>query len=108
MGTDKNYKIVPMGYGGMVNHTNDRTLQNVQLTRIRGLKKRSEHSSEVVYELIKDIEPGKELLGYYGDEMNAEIEKNVTNVSFAEETQADWAKFLSYGLYHLQYLEEVL
>ena len=108
MGSKKGYKIVPMGLGGLVNHTDERAMQNVQLTCIPGLAKRSEHSSEVVYQALRDIKPGEELLGYYGDQINSEIEKNITNLSYVEENRADWQKFLSFDLYHLKCLEEIL
>lgn len=104
LASDKDYKIVPMGYGGMVNHTDNGANQNVELVRIN-LPGRG---PEIVYQALRDIEPGEELLGYYGDQINTEIEKNVANLSYVEQNQADWAKFLSYDLYHLKCLEEAL
>src|ERR1035438_10007846 len=58
----KDYKIVPMGFGGMVNHTDDKVIRNVQLVCILVTSKKTK---EVVYQALRDIEPGEELLGYY-------------------------------------------
>lgn len=105
LASNKDYKIVPFGYGGMVNHTDDKNKQNVELVRLTIPKK---SKPKVVYQALRAIEPGEELLGYYGDQINAEIGKIVANLSFVKQHQTDWQKFLSHDLYHLKCLEEVL
>jgi len=104
LAADKNYKIVPMGFAAMVNHTNDKNKQNVELVciPIPGRDK------TVVYQALRDIEPGEELLGYYGDQINAEIEKTVASLGYVKQHKTDWQEFLSYDLYHLKCLEEAL
>lgn len=57
-------KIVPMGFGGIVNHTNDEEKQNVFLTYLpRNRSKRSVHSTQAVHMALRDIQAGEELLG---------------------------------------------
>lgn len=107
-GTKDDSKIVPMGYAGIINHTADPVLQNMELTCERGLSKRSEHSSEVVYKTLRDIEPGEELLGNYGENIGKEIEKVANNISYHETMKSDWEMFLSYNLYDLKRLTDLL
>lgn len=72
----KNYKfsaegnfeecIIPMGYGGMVNHTDDQDLQNVAITYLPpDVPVRNQHAGRAVYMAIRDIEENEELLGKY-------------------------------------------
>ena len=79
-GSKPDTKIVPMGYAGIINHTDDPSLLNVNLTKIPGLKKRSEHSSEIVYHAIRDIQPNEELLGNYGEQIGRELEEITKNM----------------------------
>jgi len=80
----RNAKIVPMGFGGMVNHSDDANLQNCALEYNAGLGKRSEHTGQVVYRFIKDIFPDEELIGNYGPDIGGEISNFNTNVNFVE------------------------
>src|SRR3990167_4871707 len=59
--------IVPMGYGGMVNHANEPSQQNVEIRWIKHMGKKSQHAGEIVYMVIKDIAVDEELLGNYGE-----------------------------------------
>jgi SET domain-containing protein len=86
-------KIIPIGYAGIINHTTDPILQNMDLVRVKGLRKRSPHASEIIYKAIRDIEPGEELLGNYGEQIGQEIEK-----------VSEWETFLDYNLYNLKTL----
>lgn len=107
-GTKADAKIVPMGWAALVNHTNDKTLQNCEIRHIRGLKKRSEHSSEIVYYFLRDVQPGEEVIGNYGDQIGGEVQQTLENVGYAEANKADWDLFLSYDLYDLKRLCDLL
>lgn len=107
-GSKKDAKIVPMGYAGIINHTNDAALQNMQLTCQKGLSKRNEHASEVVYQALRDIEPGQELLGNYGEDIGKEIEIMTSNYTYHDEVKEDWEVFLAYNLYDLKRLTDLL
>lgn len=107
-GMNKDAKIVPMGYAGIINHTNDPAKLNMKLTTERGLSKRSQHASGVIYKALRDIEPGEELLGNYGEEIGREVDNMVSNVSYHDEIKNDWEVFLGYNLYDLKRLTELL
>jgi hypothetical protein len=108
-GSDKqDAYIVPMGYGGMVNHTDDKTLQNCELRIVKNLSKRSQHCGQVVYLAIKDIGEGEELLGNYGELVGKEIEWATKKAETIDKHEEDWKTFLSYDLYNLGMLQERL
>jgi hypothetical protein len=96
-----NAKIVPMGFGGMVNHTDNPTLQNCNLEYAPGLNKRSEHAGQVVYRFIRDIYPDEELLGNYGPEVGEEVKKISTTIGFADTNKLEIERFLKFNLYNL-------
>lgn len=79
--------IIPLGYGGIVNHANKSEDQNVE---IKYIKKRSE--SICVYHFLRDVEKGEEILGDYGDEFRRIHE---------HKDSGDWGSFLDLGLYNL-------
>jgi hypothetical protein len=97
-------KIVPMGYGGMVNHSDDPNLQNCKLEYAAGLNKRSEHSGQVIYRFIKDILPDEELIGNYGPNIAQEIKKINNNVEFVDDNKKEIERFLKFNLYGMPQL----
>lgn len=80
--------IIPFGYGGIVNHANSPSDQNVE---IRYVKKGS--SDACVYHFKRDVRKGEEILGDYGEEF-----RNVRE-------DAEWGTFLALGLYNLDKLK---
>ncbi len=88
--------IIPMGYGGMVNHANEKKDQNVE---IRYIKKNDDLAC--VYYFIKDVKKGDEILGDYGDDWRSLL--NWTrNINSADEgDDEEWMSFLELGLYNL-------
>ena len=99
--------IVPMGYAGMINHTNDKKLQNVALEYVPGLAKRSSDAGQVIYRFIRNIKAGEELLGYYGDEKDKEIKWLADRSSYHDEKGNLWKEFLDLNLYNLGLLAKV-
>jgi SET domain-containing protein len=88
--------IIPLGYGGIVNHANEKQDQNVE---IRYIKKGKE--SICVYWFLKDVKKDEEVLGNYGEGWNS-MSRWVENVDLNEEDhQEEWDSFLSLGLYNL-------
>lgn len=85
--------IVPMGFGGMVNHTEDKNLQNVEL---RYLKHSSSNSAagSAVYYFIKDVKKDEEILGNYGQLFESKINEDKY-----------WQMFLDLELYNLKQLK---
>jgi len=99
--------IVPMGYAGMINHTDDKKLQNVELEYVPGLSKRSSDAGQVIYRFVRDIKSGEELLGYYGDDKNKEIKWLTDRSSYHDEKGNLWKEFLALDLYNLGLLAKV-
>jgi len=89
--------IIPMGYGGIVNHANYKKDQNVE---IRYIKKNSENIC--VYYFLRDVKKGEEILGDYGDGWK-NLNKWAEKIGFdsKEEDIKDWISFLDLGLYNL-------
>jgi hypothetical protein len=88
-----NRNIVPMGFGGMVNHTDDTEKQNVELTYMKRTPENTSSGSAVYY-FLKDVKKGEEILGNYGEKWSAKLaEKN------------DWQMFLDLELYNLKELK---
>lgn len=50
--------LIPMGYGGLVNHTDDIEKRNCEITHIGG---------DIYYVFTKDLEKNEEVLGNYGE-----------------------------------------
>jgi len=100
--------IVPMGYGGMVNHTDDKEKQNVELRWVKNLNKRSQHAGEIVYMAIRDIEGGEELLGNYGDAVGKEVQWLQEKTQIFDKEEDVWQSFLAYDLYNLGILRDRL
>lgn len=85
--------IIPMGFGAIVNHTNDKNLQNVELRYIKHNSKNISAGSAVYY-FIKDIKKGQEVLGNYGEE----FDKIITEENY-------WEMFLDLELYNFKKLK---
>ncbi len=101
-----NAKIVPMGFGAMVNHSDNPQLQNCYLTFDKKRLKKSEHAGQVFYVFTRDILPDEELIGNYGEEVGKEIQKTNEATDFLYDNKAEIARFLSYDLYDLKNIME--
>jgi hypothetical protein len=89
--------IIPMGYGGIVNHANNKKDQNVE---IRYIKKNSDYIC--IYYFIKDVKKGEEILGDYGEGWKIlENWAKETNKENTDENMEEWFSFLDLGLYNL-------
>jgi len=98
-----NAKILPMGFGGMVNHSDDQKLVNCCIEYAPG-PKRSQHAGQVIYRFLRDIHPDEELVGNYGPSIGKEIKKFSENLNFLNESLSEWDRFLNYDLYNLKNL----
>lgn len=97
-------KIVPFGYAGLVNHSDDLKLQNCQLIFDKKRLKRNQNAGQVFYLFIRDIAEGEELIGNYGPDVGGEIEKISKNANYLTSQQETVEEFLSYNLYNLKNL----
>lgn len=87
--------IIPIGYGALVNHTDNKDIQNVE---IRYLKTNlsNEASGSAVYYFIKDVKKGEEILGNYGEEWKGKIEE-----------ENHWQMLIDLDLYNLKQLKGI-
>jgi hypothetical protein len=94
--------IIPLGYGGMVNHANQKKDQNAEIKYItKGGRK------VCVYQFIKDIEKDEEILGDYGEGWKSLSEWAESKVNGEqEEEETEWSSFLEIGLYNLGKLKK--
>jgi hypothetical protein len=94
-------KIVPMGFGGMVNHSDDPKLRNCELIFDKGINKRSQHAGQVVYKFIRDVLPNEEVIGNYGQNISEEVNKIAANLGFLVANKSEIDKLLEHDLYNL-------
>ena len=96
-----NAKIVPMGFGGMVNHSDDPKLRNCELVFDKSINKRSQHAGQVFYKFLRDVLPDEEVIGNYGQSVGAEVNKIAANVGFLTSNKEQIEKLLEHDLYNL-------
>jgi len=96
------FLIVPLGYAGIVNHTEDRKKQNVEIRYLGDeYVKKSLHADKAVYWFTKDVAKDQEILGHYGEgweKVLKWVNKTHENVSLSKK---DWETFLEHDLYNL-------
>ena len=91
--------IIPLGYAGIVNHTDKKENQNVEIRYMKRTKK-NENSDDAIYYFLKDVEKDEEILGNYGDSWNAVL-KWINESNKNKESVKEWEKFLMFDLYNL-------
>lgn len=99
--------IVPMGYAGMINHTDDESLQNVKLEFCRGLAKKSQDAGQVIYRFQRDIKAGEELLGFYGEDKDKEIQWLKERTAYHNKEGTLWSEFCEKNFYNLGLLAKI-
>jgi hypothetical protein len=109
------WHIIPLGWGGMINQANSEEQQNCEIRNVRakvpskkikGYKSYVSYSGEAVYFFTRDIAKDEELLGSYGHEWKQHKEWVQKYNKFYDDSNSDWAQFLSYGLYNTSYLKD--
>jgi hypothetical protein len=103
--TDFSRKIVPVGFGGMVNHAPMPEQQNAEIFYRNG-PNRNSASGKAVYRFIRDIEPNEEILGSYGEEWLKIMDWAESKAEDISKTEDEWETFLSYDLYSLGQLRQ--
>lgn len=97
---DSDRLVIPMGYGGIVNHANDPKMQNATIES-KNHPIRNQSASTLVYTFLRDIEPGEEIFGNYGSEWQGLLNWAIDESAKADSSKDDWETFLSYDLYNL-------
>ncbi len=103
-----NYKIIPMGYGAMVNHSDNSSIRNCQISYMPGISKRNQNAGQVVYLFTRDILPDEEIVGNYGVNVGKEIEKLSNNLAFLNDNTTEIDRFLENNLYGMKEIVENL
>ncbi|MHA2428338.1 MAG: SET domain-containing protein-lysine N-methyltransferase [Candidatus Hermodarchaeia archaeon] len=96
--TDFSRKVVPLGYGGMVNHAPNAKMQNAMIDYHKG-PKRNAAAGQPIYRFLRDIAKDEEILGNYGEQWTNIMEWAGDK---ANEVGDDWETFLSFDLYNLK------
>ena len=85
--------IVPMGFSGMVNHMDEESKRNVQITYYSNY--------EVAYLFLRDVEKDEEILGNYGEDWQRMLAWSEQQKSKNKTDLKLWQKFLNLNLYDL-------
>jgi SET domain-containing protein len=85
--------IIPMGFGGIINHTENPNFQNVELRYIKHTSSNNAAGSAVYY-FIKDVKANEEILGNYGQLFELKMNE-----------EKYWQMFLDLELYNLKQLK---
>lgn len=100
--------VIPMGYGGIVNHAPEKASQNVAITYIENRKPKNPAAGNVVYSFLRDVETDEEILGNYGDDWSRVLSwAGEMNEKKKELPEEQWETFLSFALYNLDYLSDI-
>ena len=87
------FSLIPLGYGGIVNHVKEREKMNVEMT--------FPEDCQVGYKFLRDVSKDEEIVGNYGDQFQSImdwIEKERANV---KPDKKSWEEFLEFNLYDL-------
>lgn len=95
------FKVVPFGYAGIVNHSQDKHKRNVEIAFIGTSVKRSPWGTGVVYRFTRDIAKDEELLTDYGLEYTKNLAWMIHSEADLEKVKDDWEVFISHDLYDL-------
>jgi hypothetical protein len=89
--------LIPLGYGGIVNHANEKSDQNVEIKFFKkGL------GQMAAYHFLRDVEKDEEILGDYGEGWRSVMEWTKCSVKNADlDEEGEWSSFLELGLYNL-------
>jgi hypothetical protein len=97
------YLIVPLGYAGIVNHTDDPQKMSVQIRYVGDdYPQKTPHSGKAVYWFFRDVEKDEEIFGNYGEGWGKVFKwSNQVEQSTREEI-SDYQKFFDLNLYGLK------
>jgi hypothetical protein len=96
-------KIVPFGYGGMVNHAPTPEQQNAVIDYHKTPIQPA--AGQAIYRFTRDIERDEEVLGNYGEHWQNML---AWAGNKAVDVDRDWETFLAYDLYNLGRLKQEL
>jgi hypothetical protein len=92
--------VVPMGYGGMVNHATDPGAKNVEIRANKG-PTRNPNAGQIVYFFLRDIKKDEEILGDYGETWGKVLTWVQNKIKIIDKDQDAWETFLGFDIYNL-------
>ena len=105
---NKKYIVIPLGYGGMVNHAPEESSQNVAITYIKNHKPKNPAAGSVVYKFLRDVDSDEEILGNYGGEWQKILSwAEEMHEAKSELPEEEWKTFIQFDLYNLGELEDI-
>lgn len=112
LSSDGSCLVVPMGWAGLINHTDDKMVQNAEIRNVKakggdGLGNFVHYTGEVVYYFIKDVAVGEEIYGNYGKGFSS-LNEAISHVKESLGQDPAWNALKSMGLYDLDRLDEML
>lgn len=99
--------VIPIGFGGMVNHANELKNQNAEIKYLDH-RKIGVEGGNVVYSFLRDINKDEEILGNYGENWKDVMDwvKNIPSL-LSELEEKEWERFLNFDLYNLSKLKNL-
>lgn len=99
--------IVPMGFGGMVNHAPSREIQNAEIGYLQK-PTRNSAAGKAVYYFLRNIAKDEEILGNYGEDWGGVFDWASDCATFSNDIETEWERFLDHDLYNLGKLKSQL
>ena len=103
--TDYSKKVLPVGYGGMVNHATIPEQQNAEIFYRNG-PNRNPAAGKAVYRFNREIKPDEEVLGNYGEQWMDIMGWAENKAEDIDKSEDEWKTFLLYNLYTLGQLQQ--
>jgi hypothetical protein len=99
------YLILPLGYAGIVNHTDNIAIQSVEIRYVGDqYPQTSQHHGKAFYWFLRDVEQDEEIFGNYGHKWNDVLDWVNEQHSNTKCEKKDWQQFLDFDLYGLKKL----
>jgi len=100
--------IVPMGCGGIVNHTTNKQEQNVEIRCDRSNNSSNPSAGFMSYYFIKNVKKDEEVLGNYNNSFQKTLDWAKPKSESINKDINEWLEFLNYDLYDLKTLKELI
>ena len=99
--------VIPMGFGGMVNHAPNRGMQNVEIGYLQK-PTRNPAAGKAVYYFLRNIAKNEEILGNYGEDWGGVFDWVSSCATFSNDIETEWERFMGHDRYNLGKLQSQL
>lgn len=87
------FSLIPLGYGGIVNHLKEEDGINVEMTFLE--------DCQVGYRFLRDVNKDEEIIGNYGDQFQSIMDWLEKQGAGDKPDKRSWEEFLEFNLYGL-------